>query len=530
MDNGELFFYCNCPYDYGGICKHCVAFGLKVLNGLFEEKETTAGKKVSSQEFEDIFKNTKTEKKLQFLKQLLDRDSDLQSQFIEFTKETSENLDEILGEKIDSIKEEIHHELSNLDFDNLYPEYDRYSAGYWRDEWEIVYDIAEGMIKDVFEHYVSKITDYISKGNLLDAIRITLGIYEGSQNLPELDNYDYNIFYGEYNENIHTYLNDYIDKIAKEISGVIKYDKMIMQVIDLIFERIRIHKISNDIFEEEKDESIFYNIKDFENLFKALVVNEITAKYLLEYLKKENLLENFGASHILLYIAEILNDETLWDNTAELFAEKDKKLTKLLLEKYKSKGMVEDFNRISKIAFNNWPNEFDLFLIENLDKNKQKKLFLKALKNYVIRKHDIKYYKILRDYLSQEEKIEFINNFNKSYYLGFHVQMLEVEERYQDILECAKKNVDSENFHKIIYPILNIYPEECFNLIQKKNDELLNSEGRDRGVYQLMMRSLTLMKKIPSKKKETKKYFEKLYNHKPTLPALRDEMRKAGLI
>ena len=539
LDNGELFFNCNCPYDFGGICKHSVAFGLKILNGLYEEQEEIAAKKISKEEFEGVFEKAKTEKKLKFLQQLLDRDSDLQSQFIEFTKETSENLDELIGEKIDSIKEEIHQKLSNLDFDELYPEYDRYDDGYWREEWEIVYDIAEGMIQDVFDPYVLKITDYISKGNLLDGIRITLGIYEGSQNLPELDNYDYYIFDGEYNENVRDCLDENINKISKEISGVIKSDKMIMRIIDLIFERIRIHKISDDILEEEEEEdkednnneeSVFYNIKDFENLFNALVVNEVTAKYLLEYLKKNNLLENFGAAYIILNIAEIINDETLWINTAEIFTKDDKKITKLLLEKYKSNGMVADFNRISKLAFNNWPNDFDLFLIESLDKNKQRELYLEALKNYVIKKHNIKYYKILRDYLSQDEKTKFVNSFSDSYYQSFYVQMLEVEKRYKEILECAEKNVGDYDFHEIIYPILNIYSDECFNLIQKKNNDLINSEGRGRSVYQLMMKSLKLMKRIPSKQNETKKYFEKLYNHKPTLPALRDEMRKAGLI
>ena len=45
--------------------------------------------------FKTIYKTTKTDKKLNFLIQLLEKDSSLQKQFIAFSKE--ENLDKIVG-------------------------------------------------------------------------------------------------------------------------------------------------------------------------------------------------------------------------------------------------------------------------------------------------------------------------------------------------------------------------------------------------------------------------------------------------
>ena len=66
IEDNELDFDCNCPYDYDGICKHCVALGLAILNGEFSEnneiKKTTAI--VTKEVFNQCFSETDTQKKL----------------------------------------------------------------------------------------------------------------------------------------------------------------------------------------------------------------------------------------------------------------------------------------------------------------------------------------------------------------------------------------------------------------------------------------------------------------------------------
>ena len=146
----------------------------------------------------------------------MDRDVNLQQQFIEFTKDALENLDNIVGEKIDVAKNKIHNELSSLDFENIADDYEHnHYDNYWNDEG--LYDYAEEMIQEVFSSYVNQAANYIKKGNLLDSIRITLGIYEGSQNLPELDNDDYYLFDGEYNASVRDILKESINDIALKI-------------------------------------------------------------------------------------------------------------------------------------------------------------------------------------------------------------------------------------------------------------------------------------------------------------------------
>jgi len=523
--NNELNFKCNCPYDFGGICKHEVAFALEILNDKYIENTITEQSTILKEEFTGSFEKETTGKKLKFLKQLLDRDVNLQQQFIEFTKDAAENLDNIVGEKIDVVKNKIHNELSSLDFDNIEDNYEyNHYDNYWNEEG--LYDFAAEMIQEVFSSYVNQAANYIKKGNLLDGIRITLGIYEGSQNLPELDNDDYCLFDGEYNTNVWDILKKSINNIALKIDEIVKSDETVIQIIDLTFERIKIYDAENN---DDDENRIFYNIKDFEKLFQSLVINKTTAIYLLKQIQN-NKFEIYEASYIILNLAEILNDETLWIKTAETFSKNDEKIAGKLIEKYKSKENKKDFIRTAKMAFHNWPNNFDLYLINNLDKEKQENLYVDALRNYVSNKHKIKYYEILRHYLTDNEKVGFVNDFKNDYNNVFYVQLLETEKRYKEILDCAERNKNSYDFDKLIMPILNVYPSECFTYIVNKNNESLNSYGRDRKTYQSMIKTLRLLKQIISKKEESVLFLNKLYNHKPNLPALKDEMRKANLV
>ncbi|MCD4793824.1 MAG: hypothetical protein K8R54_11350 [Bacteroidales bacterium] len=521
-ENDELNLNCNCPYDYGGICKHLVAFALTIIAGNYQESDVQAEPALSEKDFKSIYSKIASKKKLHFLKQLLDRDNYLKLQFIAFSKEKNENLDNIIGEKLEDVKFEINAKLSNIDFDDLRYDYD---TGYgYGDYYDNMYDTAVDEIKNAFEPYINSIHSYIKKGNLLDAVRIMLGLYEGAQNLPELDNEDY-VFDGEYNSSVQSIIDEYFNDFSSAICNIVKSDKAVIEVLSLIFKRIALYN-NQDVSEEDE---IICHIKDFEKLFHSLILNKETADFLYYKLQEFNL-ELLASAFIILNIAEVSGNEKLWIETAETYANLDSKITRQLLEKYHSKKLVADFNRIAEMAFKNWANEFDKFLIDNLDKKQQEYLYIKALKNYVSKKHSIKYYHILKTYFTKTETDNFINKFKDTYNTVFYVQLLEIEKRHQEILDCVNKNKESYEIEKLIKPIINIYPAECFSIIVEINNAALTGYKRDRRTYQTMTKTLKLLKKITSKKTETSLYLKELYNHKPNLPALKDEMRKADLI
>jgi len=62
-----------------------------------------------------------------------------------------------------------------------------------------------------------------------------------------------------------------------------------------------------------------------------------------------------------------------------------------------------------------------------------------------------------------------------------------------------------------------------------KIQKLLKSE-RGRHSYQRIVEWLKLADRIPGFKAENRLFARELYQHKPNLPALKDELRKGGLV
>ncbi len=482
----------------------------------------------SKEEFSKCFKNTDQGKKISFLKQLLDKDSDLQNQFVSFIKSESEDLDEITGINIDKIKETVYNQLASIDFDHIVENHDPYYGGHYDDEE--YFETANDEISNVFLPYKNRAIEYVKKSNLPDAVRIMLGLYEGAQNLPGFEDNEYEIFYESYNDVALGLLRESFDEITGNIDQIVIADECIHKVLDLYFQRYEHLESNYSDIDEEGNEILMYILKHFEKLFLSLITNKNTAGYFYKIIL-ESELECIDMAFVLLKIAEVTEDEKMWIKTAEKFAGFEQKITKQLLEKYKSENKEDDFNRIAELAFSKWVGNFDLYLINNLNKETKKELYIKALRSYTAGKQSIVHYNELREYLNEAQKKEFADEIKKGYHEIFFVQLLEIEKRHEDILVFAREKKDiSYNFENIIAPIKNIYPDECFNMIRDKCTAALNEYNRNRKTYQRMVNWLKVMSRIESKQQESKQYIKTLYEHKPNLPALKDEIRKAQLL
>lgn len=525
----DFEFECSCPYDFEGICKHSVAFALAIIDGKYtDDKLKQSINKISPDLFEKKFNSSSTEIKLSFLKQLLEKDSDLQGQFISFIGSKTKQLDKITGVDINKIKKEIFSELSDLDFDDLSEYQEHFHGDWYHDEFDDLCDQADKLIEEVFEKYYKKAETFIRKGNIIDSVRIILGIYEGSQDLPELDSDEYDIFDGQYNDNVALTLRQNIENLSKEISKVIKSDETVFTIIDLIFSRFNFYEKEYKPKNSNYGQKIEYLPEDFDKLFLAIITNEKTASYLYKLIM-ENDFDCPALAFVILKIAEISNKEQFWIETAERFFEHESEIAQKLLDKYKLEKKENDFNRVAEIAFGIWPDKFNQYLIDNVNKDTQKKLYVNALKHYTSTKHSIKHYKELRNYLSENELKQFLFSISRNYNNLFYIKLLEIEKLYDKILHFVENNTETSEFDKLIEPIINIYSEECYSILKEKCQKAFNSLKRNRDLYHEMTKWLKLMKSITSKKTQATKYISELYNHKPNLPALRDEMKKSGL-
>ncbi|NQU80642.1 MAG: hypothetical protein HQ543_03890, partial [Bacteroidetes bacterium] len=143
-----------------------------------------------------------------------------------------------------------------------------------------------------------------------------------------------------------------------------------------------------------------------------------------------------------------------------------------------------------------------------------------------IKETKIEYYRRIKNILNEDEKEQLINTvYNKP----FKIEIFEEEKQYAKIKQIVEKNTDSWDFPKLIKPILNVYPDFCFETIKNKALKTIKNE-RGRFIYSRIAEWLNLSRSIKRKETETKEIIMKLYNHKPVLRALRDEFKKAGVL
>lgn len=525
--NGKFDFYCNCPYDFEGIFKHCVAMALAIIDGEYKEAKSANVQVIVQQPieyFEKSYNSVDSDKKLSFLKQLLDKDKNLQSQFISFIYLKSQKLDNISDVNIDQIRKEIFSKLSDLDFDELLEgdyDYEGYDGG--GDE---LYDQASDLIKAVIDKFSNKAREFIKKGNIIDGMRIILGMYEGSQDLPDLDNDDYNIFDGSYNDTVHDILRDYITELSNEIEQTVKNDETTISAVNLVFSRLNYYKNQYKAGNNEYGEKIGYYPEDLDKIFLALSNNQKTANHLYKLII-DNDLDCLALAHVILKTAELTKNETFWLETSERFAGSDYEVAQKLLDKYKFLKKDDDFARVAKMAFEIWSDKFDLYIVNNLNKKSHKELYISVLSHYTINKQSLDHYNELREYFSAAQIKTFIRKISQGYDKLFYVHVLEREGFYSEILKCVEDNKDAHYFEQLIESIINIYPEECFSIIKEKCQYVvLNSKGRK--YYQYMIVWLKIMKNITIKKNESAQYILELHNSR--LTALKDELERSGLL
>ena len=539
----DISAYCNCPYMFGGLCKHSIAVGLAVIAGDYTEVEEDAEEKIvyhtasntlldstpspihieAPSFYDQIFALAPERIQKAFLRQLFQKSDALRAQFSNFLENGQEISSSIVSD-IEMIRDEVYRELCSLEFGyEVFDYVNQRDYGGYVEEWELAYDGGIQMIEEVFEGYEKNAINHITRGNLMGGVCVLLGLYEGYFNVESPATDEYSSF-EDYNEELTSIFMQVAVKIAQEVKLAIKTESAVKQLIDLVFERVDYYALGDATLEEEQ--GIVYEPQKIESLLKALITDEVTADYLRQKMDGCNW-NGKEAAYIRLQIAQELADNETWIEIAENFAGEEIDLVAKLLNKYEELGKTKDFYRIAKKAFKIWPYQVDEQLIDKISPNYDKSFYIKVFSNYTSRKANILTYQKLREVWTKGQKEQFIEkNSNQEV---FYVQMLQVEERYNDILQFVKNNLSSFNFKQIISPIVAVFPDECFKIIRQKSLETLE-DGRGRALYQSVVSWLSLLKDLKGKETQAKYLFQQIYGGPPRLPALRDEMKRAGLV
>lgn len=474
---------------------------------------------MSSRDFKTIYPEIDSEKKLDFLEQLLLKDSHLQQQFIEFARDRGRSLDALTAVDIDAVRDELWSDISAINVDDEM-ENGCYFDYYYDDDGTT----GDTILEKIFDPFVNTALSFVDKGNYLDAFRSLLAVYELRLiETPDVQDDNYFVF----GEAIEEYIDDHVSTALSSFDAHMQHKVLsveaVREMIDCFFERY------GHFSESDNAKEGHYNIAHFTAIFEHFIDKPETARYLLDKLRLHSMDRHIESANIVLHCAECMEDDALYLDTANAFFMDDKNVALRLQRKYHEMGMSDELARVSRILLEKRDNaDYALFVIEHIDREAFTSLYVDALKIYTQAERSFEHYQLLREYLTAEERLTFIESMNDRFSEMFYILLLEREKAYRSILDYVEGRRDSHRLEAMVKPILFIYPEKVFAIIKTQCNRLI--ERRGRSAYAEASRLLHVIAPVPETQEALQSYVRTLYNHQPRLPALRDELRKVGLV
>lgn len=519
-------FNCTCPYDMANVCKHGVAAALKII----EEPDSVKIEKTKdvpdepAVRLETLFKKASVQQKEHFLMDILEEN--------DFYRDKFRTL--VLGQidmesktTVNEIRDKVKEDIEDFDLVNYERFYDTYNPrSGWRDEWEILYDGARDELNEITERYEDSIRAHLDSGNIVDASKELLGLYEGISLVDE-DKIDDEMeivpdgIGGELMGDFGYFMKEFVERFRV----VDKDDNAVQRISQIIVERVRYYRQNASRYN-----GFEYELLSFKPFLKELVCGTETAKYWDSALEQLDLKDN-STDEVQLKIAEVLKDKVTWLRAAEKNFRANPIVTQSLLDFYQHQGDTKNFIRVGKHALTTWADKFDSYLYENLEKEQDPDFFDDVVFHYAKREKSIPLFDEYKKLFGQTAANAFIEKIKKEWDCKlYYINLLEEEKNYPAILQYVKENVTDWDFKEIIKPILDVYPAECFKIIRGKTDKYLdNNVGRKYYVHAAQWLKLLLKIKDKEIGEKAQRYFNSLFSTYNRRPALKEELRKAGI-
>jgi len=449
-----------------------------------------------------IIKNLTDKQKLEFLDELLTNDDKIKEKLISHLALEEKVFEEYKDKDLDSVVEEMFELFNSADLELYIESMECNNNGYYGGYYEE--DISSELCEDLFLEIEKEIDIYLQKDDFFQVVFVLLASYKAIELGPDIEDdfgliYDYKEILSEY----HSYLlSKYSDRLYKiEITNE---------------EKIKLIEFLLDNSDSKKE------LKRFDKVFSNLIKTEDIANSISDRILEFHI-------DMQLKILTLLEDDEQYIQSAKKFYKEDSSVAKKLLQKLNHLSLYEQYEEIAKECFekSQWFFIKDIFDIITYDKSPE--FYLILLRYKVLNELDLKNYITYKEYLNEDEikelQDEICNNNDQDYC----IKILEYEKKYDTILELAK-NYKGE-LAKYINPIKKHFPKECLEVIIKECNSLITSYNRNRDSYKQIARLLNIMTDVDTIGEDINLYIKStLINRKPNLPALKDELMKAGLI
>jgi hypothetical protein len=471
--------------------------------------------KQNTMDFYKTYNNTNEETKLKFLDAIIRHNDKLQNAFVAYTGEITETMDGFsysdFSMKVEYTQAMYRAKFEKVDTEN--PDWDNYHpphSGYIPD-YEAFQYASEQELEAIFDDFKAKAIDKIIEQNPGELLAMFTGLFEATQN-------------AEIKDDVCSFddVNNYLLSLHAE-------------AVSMVTEKIRLSAISENSMAEAFETFFQYCNEEypgnphfpshFEPLLVAFADKSEHPQYLLKQFKESGI-EPSSLPELTLFLNKASGNMNDWLQSALQFYKHSEPVAQDLL-KYYLETDIEAFVTVANELFKVNEHLWATFLQHYIMPQHDKALYIKVFLQLCVLSKDIQYYHKIKEYLSKTDIENLLAEIKWNEV--FTVKILEAEQRFEDIKTLVERAFNKWHFAEMIEPIMKIYPDFCFNQIKDMSLSTLQTE-RGRNIYELIVEWLKLAQKIPRFETDTLLLIKQLYTHKPNLPALKDEMRKAGLV
>jgi hypothetical protein len=276
----------------------------------------------------------------------------------------------------------------------------------------------------------------------------------------------------------------------------------------------------------------------FHELLHALAHDPATAARLRPLLA-EVPQPGVGLARVLLRVAEVLADDTLWLRTSETFAAHDATLTVQLLDRYRERGDRASLRRILAERRAQFPHVLTAYVLSHLTPEEDQPLYLAALEQRCRHTQSLADYRTLQNYWSPIQRCAFVE---AQLALGiragsdplFGAELLLAENRAAELLPYLLRL--NWTWQRSVPEILALaapsHPDDCLDAVMERTETLLHDHvnGRGRERYQRIAAWLTALNTVEELRPPMALFAAHLYTEYVRLNTLREELRAACLV
>jgi hypothetical protein len=466
-------------------------------------------------DFEDIYSKVPDSLKLKFLDAIIAHNNKLREEFVAFARSRNDETSGLSYNNflkiIEATQTDYQKRFEAVDLEN--PDWESYHSRHsgYVEEWEACQEAGEQKIEAIFDKFCADAINKIIEQHPAELTAMLIGLYRATQDAEITDEF-------ETFENVNEYLLSEHTDTMNTLIEKLRLNAISENVIQTVFE----------LFFSYCDSECSGNL-DFANYFEHLLIvlaeKSDNAAGLFAVVDQSTI-KRKAFPELILLLNKKTGNTTEWLQSARQFYRNSVPVAKQLLEYY----FETDKDAFLKTAEELFATDNGLwaeFLQQYVSPELGKDLFVEVFRELTTRLNKIEYYQKIREYLSEDDLTCLVEEmkWNKV----FIVKLFDLEKRYDDIKSLVEKHFENGNYIEIITPILTVYPDFCFRHIKNKVITTIQNQ-RGRHVYEYIASWLKLTEKIPGFENEKCELIQQLYNYKPSLPALKDEMRKTGVV